>query len=320
MIPLIAGIGVAAAAAGLITFNRATARKAEAAVPPDGQFIEIDGNRLHYVDKGSGPPIVMVHGLGGQMRNFARPLVDDLARDHRVILVDRPGSGWSRRAAGSPASLWQQAETIAGLIRALDLGPVTLVGHSLGGALALALASDHPDCVVSLALIAPLSQDQTEIPDPFKGLEIRSPLVRRLVAETIAVPIAVATADKAMRVIFGPEPVPEDFPVMGGALLAGRPGAFYETSSDLVALEHQLPRLVERYKSLRVPVSILYGAGDQLLPPALHGEVTAGQIAGARLEIVPGGHMLPFTQPELTARWLREAMAAAGTPRAEAAE
>ena len=105
MIPILIA-GAAAAAVGVATFNRATKRKAEAAVPPDGTFLEVDGNRLHYVDRGprDAPPLLLIHGLAGQIRNFAEPLVADLERDHRVVLIDRPGSGWSLRAPGTSAS------------------------------------------------------------------------------------------------------------------------------------------------------------------------------------------------------------------------
>ena len=305
-LPFIAG-AAALAAGGLALFSQGAARRAERLVPMDGSIAEIDGNRLHFVDKGSGPAIVMIHGLGGQMRNFARPLVDDLARDHRVVLVDRPGSGYSIRAAGVPADLSHQAAAIAGLIRHLGLERPMLVGHSLGGAVALTLALEHPDCAGRLALVAPLTQDESESPEVFKGLELRSPLVRKLVANSVAVPMAMAMRDKALAIVFGPEPVPEDFGTEGGGLLGARPGNFYETSSDLVALEKRMPALVARYGEVAVPVSILYGDGDRLLDPERHGRLTASQIPGARLRVVPGGHMLPFTQPELTAQWVREA-------------
>ena len=306
---LIAGTALATVV-GTFVFNRATKKKAEAEVPADGKFLEIDGNRLHYVERGdpSAPPILLIHGLGGQVRNFGRALVEDLEKDYRLILVDRPGSGWSTRAPGASCSLWQQAETMAKFIQALGLDRPMIVGHSLGGALALTLAAEHPETVGRLALVCPLTQDQTEVPAAFKGLEIRSPLVRRIVAHSIAVPLAVINQEKILAQVFGPEPVPEDFPIAGGGALAARPEAFYETSSDLVAIEHQMPKLVERYPDIRVPVSILYAEGDQLLDPQFHGATTAAQLPDARLEIVPGGHMLPFTQPELTARWIRRAM------------
>lgn len=101
----------------------------------------------------------------------------------------------------------------------------------------------------------------------------------------------------------------EDFATEGGGALAIRPGAFYENSSDLCALEDEMAPLAERYGQLKLPVSILFAEEDQLLDPDRHGVATADQIPGARLKLVPGGHMLPFTQPDVTAQWLREELA-----------
>jgi pimeloyl-ACP methyl ester carboxylesterase len=303
---------IAAGAAGLIggglaAFSAAAARKAEAAVPPDGRFMEIGGNRLHYVDRGSGPPIVLVHGLAAQLRSFARPLVEDLARDHRVILVDRPGSGYSVRAPGASAGLNTQAEAIAGLIAALGLERPLLVGHSLGGAVSLAVALNHPDSVGALALVTPLTQVQEDVPEVFRGLAIASPALRRLVSWTLAVPIGIARGEDTLRQVFHPEPVPAEFPVEGGGLLAGRPNNFYEASTDMVAINDDLPGLVARYPTLRLPVSILYARQDNLLDYRMHGERTANEIPGAFMVVVEGGHMLPFTQPERTALFVRTA-------------
>ena len=312
---LIAGAALATVV-GTAVFNRSMRKKAEAQVPPDGRFMEVDGNRIHYVERGDAakPPMVLIHGLGGQLRNFGQPLVEDLEKDYRLILVDRPGSGWSTRAADASSSLWQQAAVMAKFIRALGLERPTLVGHSLGGALSLTIAAEHPDVVGRLLLICPLTQDQKDVPAAFKGLEIRSPAVRRLIANTIAVPLGVINQEKILGQVFGPEAVPEDFMVAGGGALGARPGAFYETSSDLVALEDQLPLLVQLYPRIQVPVRILYAEGDQLLDPQVHGLCTAGQLPDAECEIVPGGHMLPFTQPKMTAAWIRRSV---GEARAE---
>jgi pimeloyl-ACP methyl ester carboxylesterase len=311
MIPfLLAGAGgLAALGGGLAAYSGATARKIEKAVPRDGELIEVNGQILHHVDRGSGPPIVMIHGLAGQMRNFGKAMVDDLARDHRVILVDRPGSGYSPRAAGASARLRVQAEAIAELIRILKLDRPLLVGHSLGGALSLSIALNHPDVVGGLALIAPLTQVQgiEDVPPVFKPLVIRSPAVRRAVAWTLATPMGMIKAEKALKDVFAPEEVPADFGTAGGGMLAMRPDNFYASSSDLVELEGELEGMVERYPNLGVPVSILYARGDNLLDCAKHGERTAGEIEGATIELVEGGHMLPFTQPELSAAFVRRA-------------
>ncbi|MEA3053154.1 MAG: hypothetical protein QOG72_2057 [Sphingomonadales bacterium] len=313
MIPLLIGgaAGLGILGGGLAAFSGATARKLEKAVPRDGDLIEVNGEILHYVEQGSGPPIVMIHGLGGQLRNFGRPMVEDLARDYRVIRVDRPGSGYSPRGSGTSARLRVQAETIAEFIRILKLDRPLIVGHSLGGALALSLALNHPDVVGGLALVAPLTQVQSigDVPPVFKPLVIRSPALRKTVAWTLATPMGMMKAEEALKEVFAPEPVPADFGIEGGGLLAMRPSNFYASSTDLVDLEGELEGMVSRYPTLTAPVGILYARGDNLLDYKLHGERTASEIEGARIELVEGGHMLPFTQPELTAAFVRRAAA-----------
>ena len=323
MIPfLLAGAGgLGLLGGGLAAYSGATARKIEKAVPRDGELIEVGGQTIHYTDDGSGPAIVMIHGLGGQLRNFALAMVDDLARDYRVIRVDRPGSGYSPRNGSTSARLRVQAETIAELIRILKLDRPLIVGHSLGGALALSIALNHPDVVGGLALVAPLTQvqDIADVPEVFKGLVIRSPAMRKALAWTVATPVGMMKAEESLRAVFAPEPVPADFGTEGGGLLAMRPNNFYASSSDLCDLEGELEGMVERYPTLSIPVSILYAGADNLLNSSLHGERTAGEIPGARIELVEGGHMLPFTQPELTAAFVRRAAARQEEPDARRA-
>ena len=163
---------IGAIGAGLALFSGFMARKVEAALPPQGRFLDVDGNRIHYVDVGSGPAIVMVHGLGGQMANFTYALVDQLKDRFRVVVMERPGAGYSDRAPGASARLGVQADVVAGFIARLGLGRPLLVGHSLGGALALAVALQHPEAVSGLALLSPLTQPLDAVPLAFRGLAI----------------------------------------------------------------------------------------------------------------------------------------------------
>lgn len=296
-------------AAALVLFSVFLGRRVERALPPRGSWLEVDGQRVHYRVLGEGPPIVLVHGLGGQMRNFDYLPLQDLAGSFQLVLIDRPGSGHSPRNDDTRAGIAAQARMVAGFIRAMGFTqPPLLVGHSLGGAIALGVAQQAPDTVAGLALIAPLTHAVGEPPEAFRALAIRRPWVRRLFAYTLALPLAIAGSRKVLDFIFAPEPAPRDFPVRGGGLLGLRPQAFYATSTDLCAVEHDLPAQQQRYGELRLPLHVLYGDGDRVLDWKVHGQALADKVAHARLEVVPGaGHMLPVSQPAATADFLRRA-------------
>ncbi len=282
-----------------------TARAVERAVPPQGQFIDVEGSRIHYLDRGQGPTIVMVHGLGGQLANFSHSLLDRLTDEFRVILVDRPGSGYSTRPRGASARLRAQGDTLAMFIQTLQLKRPLLVGHSLGGAVALAVALDHPECISGLALIAPLTHPQETVPPPLKGLAIRSDLMRRLAAWTIAIPSAIMRGREALAFVFGPDRPPPDFATAGGGLLGLRPWAFYATSSDMVAVNEDLPGMAQRYGTLQMPVAVLFGQDDRILDWREHGVAMHDKVPGVELTLMRGGHMLPVTAPDQTAEWIR---------------
>jgi len=298
---------VAVSVGGLVIFTAITARRVETALPPRGQFVEVAGARIHYLDKGSGPPIVILHGLGGQMGNFTYALLERLTDEFRVILMDRPGSGYSTRAPGATGRLTEQAAIVAEFIRKLGLERPLLVGHSMGGAISLGVALDHPDVVKALALIAPLTHVPKHVPEPFRALDIKSNFLRWLVAWTVATPIGIRQGKAILDAIFSPDPAPADFPTRAGGILGLRPRSFYNTSSDMRAVNLDLAAMVTRYSSLRVPVRILYGTSDEVLSHRLHGEAMKAKSSMVSLQLVPGGHMLPITAPDLTAIFIKAA-------------
>jgi pimeloyl-ACP methyl ester carboxylesterase len=239
------------------------------------------------------------------MRNFTHSLTGKLKGDFRVIVLDRPGNGYSTRPESASAAIGAQAGVIARFIEALGLGQPLIVGHSLGGAISLALALNHPGRAGALALIAPATQLPRAVPQPFRGLLIRSPALRRIIAWTLAIPSSIARRRIVLETLFGPDPVPADFATKGGGLLSLRPSSFIGASADLMATSEDLPELAKRCASIAIPVGVLFGTGDRVLDHRAHGEGLAAQLPGLDLELVEnGGHMLPISAPDRCAKFI----------------
>jgi pimeloyl-ACP methyl ester carboxylesterase len=297
---------------GLALFSAWTARQVEKVVPPLGRFIEVDGSRIHYLDEGSGPPILFIHGLAGQMRNFTHSLLERFKNDYRVVILDRPGSGYSTRPPHASATISAQAATISRFAEALGLKQPLVVGHSLGGAIALALAMNHPEQVSGLALIAPVTD---KVPAVFVGLAIASPLVRLLVAWIVAVPLSMKNRDAALGSLFGPQPVTRDFATKGGGLLFLRPKNFIGASCDLVAPGEDLDAMQERYAGLKIPVGVLYGTDDGILETTAHCEALASKLPGADFELIEGGgHMTLISSADRAAKFIARMAQRAAAP------
>ena len=312
-------LAFAAAAAAIVLaalgeFSVLAARRIERAVPPQGRFLDLDGERLHYLDVGAGAPIVLIHGLAGQMGNFTHSLVGRLSGEFRVVAFDRPGSGYSTRATESAAGVRAQAATLVKAMRTMGLGRAIVVGHSLGGAVALAVALDHPDCVGAVALIAPLTHPVEKPPLLFLGLAMPSLSVRRLIAWTLATPVSLIGRSWGARQVFAPEAAPADFATSGGALLGLRPLNILASSSDMMAVNDDLRQMVPRYPTIRAPVGMIYGRGDAILDWRAQGEAMQAELPALDLELVEGGHMLPMTCPDVVADFLRRMARKAEAP------
>ncbi|MGB6120221.1 MAG: alpha/beta hydrolase [Mesorhizobium sp.] len=300
----------------LVFTTRRLARKAGRMVPPSGRFIEADGTRFHYSDVGEGPPIVLVHGLGGTLHHFPPALIARLARHHRVIALDRSGAGYSTRRPDRDGRLPDQAAEIKAFIDALGIEKPLIVGHSLGGMIALTLGVEHPADVAGVALISPLTRGFRAPPASVAGLNIPSRAKRRLIAETIAVPIGARTADATMAFIFAPQKPTQDYMTAGGGWLGLRPDQFFAVAGDFTSTAIDIERISARYGELKMPVGLLVGDADQVLDFTQQSLPMREDVAGIDLEILPGvGHMPQFVEPERTADFiLRMAGKAIGVP------
>lgn len=296
---------VVLATVGLVLVTRLIAAKAERLVPAAGRFVDIDGNRVHYVETGEGRPIVFLHGLGAQLHHFRHPLFGRMGPGYRLIALDRPGSGYSTRAKGATGRLPEQAAQVRRFIETLGLERPLVVGHSLGGAVALTMAVEHPDAISGLALLAPLTHLEPDLPERSGSLYIVSPVRRWIMAHTLAVPTSLRYARRTLEFLFSPQSIPVDYMVEGGGWCGLRPGHFHATSTDLVAIGHDLGRIEQRYGEIAMPTGILFGSADHVLGIDVHGRPMAGRVEALDFEVIDGlGHMPQFVEAERVAAFI----------------
>lgn len=306
---LAAAAGLALLLAGGHLWTRSLAAAAVREHPPLGRFVEVDGLRQHVLERGAGAPIVFVHGAYGALQDYVATLLDEASRQHRCILWDRPGHGYSERPAGD-VDPGVQARLLLELIRRLELERPLLVGFSYGGAVCLAAALDGPREIRGVVLVNGPSHPW---PDPL-DLEYRVgrlPLVGWLVSETVAAPLGTLFGDGAVAAAFAPEAVPAHFE-RSPLSLALRPASYRANVDDIALLKPFLRDQVDRYPELGVPVRALVSSDDTVVSPVLHVPRLVELAPDARQQRVEGaGHQLLYTRPDLVLsaidRALREA-------------
>jgi pimeloyl-ACP methyl ester carboxylesterase len=149
-----AAVGAAAIALSALV-NHGLARRAERRDPPRGQFLDVAGVRLHYVERGEGEPLVLLHGNGSMIQDFeSSGLIARAAEKYRVIALDRPGYGHSARPRRTIWSPEAQADLIHEALEQLGATPAIVLGHSWGTLVATALGSAHPESVKALVLVS----------------------------------------------------------------------------------------------------------------------------------------------------------------------
>lgn len=309
---------VALVFAGLVIYARLVARRVERAVPPLGQFVEIDGAKLHYVDRGEGPPVVMIHGIGANLRHYTHTIFDEIAKTNRVIAIDRPGCGYSERPRRADNATHTQAAIIQKALEKLGISNPLIVGHSLGGSVALAHALLHPGKARGYTLIAPLAAPP-EMKPPFDRWYITSPLRRWLIAWTIGVPMGIKYGPALTAFVFAPQTPPADFGIGSGGFLGLRPKAIINNFRDAVASPVTVEAIYMRYAEINVPVICLFGVKDQVLD-AERNLAPLAPMHSAEIQLLDGaGHMLLHVEPAAVIAAIRK-MDAATTclPRASA--
>lgn len=307
----IAAAAVAALGAAAL-YVQYRSRRAEQETPPVGRFIEVDGVRLHYVERGSGRPVVLLHGNGGIYQDFATSgLVDRLAQHYRVIAFDRPGFGYSSRPRWRLWTPEAQAALVHRTLRELGIRQSVVVGHSWGTMVAAALALEHPDNVKSLVLLAGYYFPTVRADAAGMAVALGSPLLGDLLRLTIAPIVSRLLWEPILAKLFGPNPAPRRFRRQFPRWLALRPGHLRAIGAEMALMIPAAARLSRRYGELRMPVFIMAGDSDRLASPR-HSRRLHQAVPGSRLYIFPGvGHMIHHVATDAVAQAIEQAAGAA---------
>lgn len=304
-------ISLAAAAALVGGCTASQRRSAEAAYPPVGPVVEVAGQRLHYVEAGRGPVVFLIHGAGGNLRDFTFDLADRLDGRYRVIAVDRPGLGHSEPLPGG-GTPQQQAALLDALAARLGVEKAVVVGHSYGGAVAMAWAVEHPQRVAAVVSLAGATMPWEGPLDGFYSLT-GSPAGRTLAVPLISALASEARIENALADIFQPQRPPRGYLEHVGAPLTVRADTLRANGQQVLKLKASLQRLRPAYPGLRIPIEIVHGTADTTVGIDIHARPMAALIASARLTELPGvGHMPQHANPQATVAAIDRAARRAG--------
>ncbi|EDM31015.1 alpha/beta hydrolase [Roseovarius sp. TM1035] len=286
--------------------------RAEASFPPEGQIIDVSGHRVHAVVMGNGPDLVLIHGASGNTRDLTFELAPRLAERYRVIVIDRPGLGYTARINRTGATITQQAALLQEAAAQLGADKPIVLGHSYGGAVALAWAVTRPDHIAALVDVAGAAKPwDTGLSTYYRVLS--HPVLGPLVIPLLTAFVHDTRVEQAVREIFTPQEPPEGYLEHIGAGLTLRRHSLRANALQRANLLAEIEALHTLYGTITVPVEIVHGTADTTVGVSIHSEPLAAQIPGAHLAVLDGvGHMPHHSDPEAVIAAIDRAATRAG--------
>lgn len=304
-----------AVVAAVLLVNWRAARheaRAEAAFPPEGQILDVDGTAIHVVVMGSGPDVVLIHGASGNTRDMTFSLAPRLAARYRVIVFDRPGLGYSDTLTPKGGTIAQQAEVLARAARMLGAERPIVMGQSYGGAVALAWALNRPDALSALVPLAAASHPWDTPLDPLYRVT-SNPIGQAVVVPLITAFVPDSTVKSAVEGVFAPQSAPEGYADHVGAGLTLRRRTMRANALQRAHLLDQIKAQYGQYGTITVPTEILHGTADTTVSLTIHSEPLAQAIPGAVLTRLDGiGHMPQHVAEDAVVAAIERAAARAG--------
>lgn len=260
------------------------------------RFVTVDDSRLHFVIKGAGRPVVLIHGNPGSCQDWSR-LYGPLATRYCGFAFDRPGHGHSERPNHRPITVEVQAQMLHTALKELDVEQPILVGHSWGGALALAYALEFQDDLAGLVLLAPAayeSDDGVSFLTKLPAWPVVGDVINFLFTPLLGAWVVREDLQKA----FAPDSVPKHY-LRHGLSEWTRPKKVKWYSVDDALLNASLPKLAMRYSNIRVPTVIVTGDSDLIVPAKENAHRLYEALPQGDLVVMEKtGHQIPYTRPD----------------------
>jgi pimeloyl-ACP methyl ester carboxylesterase len=288
---LAAGLGLAAS----FFYVRTKTKQVEQEYPPQGRFVTVDGVRLHYIVRGEGPALVLLHGNGVLANDFAQSgLLARAARHYRVIAFDRPGFGYSERPRSTVWTPQAQARLLHHALQELGVDSAIVLGHSWGTLVALSMALDVPDFVRGLVLLSGYYYPSLR-PDVLSAAPA-IPVVGDLMRYTVSPLVTRMLWRPLTRQVFSPMSVDARFRELPVWMML-RPKQLRASAAETAMMAPAAMSLAKRYPELKVPAIVMSGTKDKVVDFSHNSERLAERIADSELQLQPGvGHMIHYAQ------------------------
>ena len=300
-------IAAGAAALGIAALiNRSHAKNAERANPPAGKFINVGNVKLHYVDRGSGEPLILLHGNGSMIQDFTSSgLIEMASQKHRVIAFDRPGFGHSARPRGTVWTPEAQADLIYLAMKKLGITRAKVLGHSWGASVAVALGLKHPESIASLILASGYYY-----PTPRADVLLLSgpavPIIGDILRYTLSPILGRLLWPLLMRKIFGPAKMPAKFEAFPKEM-ALRPSQIRASAAETALMIPDAFALRGKYADLKMPIVIIAGEQDRIVDTEAQSARLHAELTHSTFRRIPNtGHMVHQTATALVMRAIDE--------------
>ena len=262
------------------------------------ETVLVNGRTVHFERAGSGPALVLIHGASGSHRDWTFRHLPALAERFDVIAFDRPGLGASDPAP-DPYSLASQADVMVAALGQIGPKTAAIVGHSYGGAVALAWALNHPDTVDALVTLSAPSHPWPGSPGRLYDIT-NTPVIGWGFSRLVPFLATDTRLGGAMTSIFRPQPIPDGFATHVNPRLSVEPRQYKRNAGQIGALKGELRDMAPRYPSLGMPIAVVHGLEDTIVRAMTHVPPFEASVPNANVRLMEGvGHMPHHAEPDL---------------------